>query len=251
MSKNSEGSVKVKNVVLKDAVDYHRKEYKYFVPNSIVDIVIPDLLMHLDFDAFSKNGFYPIYTVYFDTIDLQTYSAKMAGLIHRKKFRVRSYHTDPNEDEPVFIEVKEKNGQRIFKRRTAITLDELDELINRGGTPNQESSIYKEWRYEILRNNIKPFLLNYYERLAFESVNYPGLRITIDRDIGYAMTNEIKFDIPIKKAYWANGKSVIEIKFDHYLPLFIVEMIRRYNLTVEPVSKYADSVISNFFLNTT
>ncbi len=242
---------KVRNVVLKNADSFKRKEYKYMVPSNLIDVVIPDLLMHLDYDEFSKNGFYPIWSIYFDTYDLQMYSSKMAGLMHRRKLRIRTYQQSPDEDEPVFMEVKEKNGSRIYKKRFPLTLDKLDQFLKEKRLDDIDDPAYTDWRYALIKDCVKPQFLNFYRRLAFESDKYPGLRVTIDRDISYAPTNSIDFKTPLKKAYWSDRNSVIEIKFDEYVPLFIVEMIRRYSLTTIPISKYADSVISNFFLNTT
>lgn len=239
----------VKNIVLKDASRYNRKEYKFLVPNRIIDILIPDILMHMEYDDFSKDGYYPIYSVYFDTLDLQTYSNKMAGLQHRRKFRVRSYHSNIKQDEPVFLEIKEKNTNRIFKRRVALSLKDVQNLTTTKRNVLPDNKVVEEWRYDLVKSNLKPSLLNYYKRLAFVSERYPGLRITIDRDVSFVPTKELRFDLPTKKVSWAHSKSVVEIKFDNFVPLFVVDMIRRYELTAEPVSKYADSIVSGYSLH--
>jgi len=239
----------VKNVVLEDASRYNRKEYKYLVPNRIIDILIPDILMYMDYDDFSKDGYYPIYSIYFDTIDLQTFSNKVAGLQHRRKFRVRSYHPNVKPNEPVFLEIKEKNTNRIFKRRVGLSLEETLSLTKHKNNVSPNNQVTDEWRYELIKNNLKPCLLNYYQRLAFISRTYPGLRITIDRDISYLYTQELDFNLPTKKVSWAHNKSVIEVKYDSFIPLFVLDMIRRYGLTAEPVSKYADSIISGYSLH--
>lgn len=246
-----EAPKKVRNIVRSGGGSFDRKEYKFMIPNEIIDIVIPDLLRHLEYDEFSRHGFYPIWSVYFDTYDLQMYSSKMAGLMHRRKLRVRTYQSDPEDDEPVFLEVKEKNGSRIHKKRMPLTVQQLNDLITNKHLPDVDDPAYVDWRYALIKDGVRPHFLNYYKRQAFESESYPGLRITIDRDISYSPVSSVDFNLPLKKVYWAHTHSVIEIKFDVYLPLFIVEMIRRYNFTAIPISKYADSVISNFFLNTT
>jgi SPX domain protein involved in polyphosphate accumulation len=238
-----------KNVIIKDATKYNRKEFKYLIPNRVVDIIISDILMHMEYDDFSKNGFYPIYSVYFDTLDLQTFSNKMAGLQHRRKFRVRSYNSNVKLSEPVFLEVKEKNGNRIFKRRTPLSLEQVLSLAEDRKSLEIKNSVYEEWKYELIKGNLRPSLLNYYKRLAFVSDVYPGLRITIDRDVSYSRTNSLDFSLPTKKVSWAHEKSVIEIKFDSFVPSFVVDMIRRYGLTAEPVSKYADAIISGYSLH--
>jgi hypothetical protein len=238
-----------KNVVIADAVRYNRKEFKYLIPNEIIDIIIPELLSYMEPDKFSEKGFYPIYSVYFDTEDWQAYSAKMAGLQHRKKFRIRTYHDDPEKDEPVFLEVKEKFGNRIYKRRMPLNFNDAKDFTEKFKRLRIDNPIYDEWQREIARNRIKPKLLNYYLRRAFWSPNFPGLRITIDRDVSYTRTNDVNFRKPMSKVDWARGKSVLEIKYDNFLPMFVISIIRRYNLTTQPVSKYADSVLSSYLSN--
>jgi len=251
MSNKIQREARVKNLVLKNSRAFRRQEFKYMIPNSLIDVITPELLRHLEPDEFSKDGFYPIWSTYFDTYDLQMYSSKMAGLMHRRKLRIRTYHPDPEDDEPVFLEVKEKNGSRIHKKRAPVTMGDIKKFLEEKKLENQDDPAYVAWRYALIKDNIKPKFMNYYRRRAFESKRYPGLRITIDRDVSYAPTNSLDFQQPVRKVYWAHKYSVIEIKSDFYLPLFIVDIIRRHNLTTIPVSKYADGVVSNFFLNTT
>ncbi len=236
-----------KNIATSSLTVFQRQELKYFISNNLVDIIIPRLCTFMELDPFSADGFYEIYSVYFDTHDWQAYYAKLDGLQQRQKFRIRSYYAKPEESENVFLEVKEKNNLTIFKRRAPVTLKQARGLMG-GELLKNENPVYNEWRYVLARNAIKPKLLNSYNRLAFISEHNPGLRVTIDKDISYCMTNEIRFDLPTRGTTWSHGKSVIEIKFDRYVPQFITDMIRDYQLTHEPVSKYCDSVISNYLL---
>ncbi|MCA9309502.1 VTC domain-containing protein, partial [Candidatus Saccharibacteria bacterium] len=78
-----------KNIVTSSVSEFQRLEIKYLISNNIVDILIPDLLQHLEYDSYSINGEYDIFSVYFDTQDLQAFEAKMAGNNKRQKFRIR------------------------------------------------------------------------------------------------------------------------------------------------------------------
>lgn len=236
-----------KNIVTSSVSEFQRLEIKYLISNNIVDILIPDLLQHLEYDSYSINGEYDIFSVYFDTQDLQAFEAKMAGNNKRQKFRIRSYYPNPDPDENVFIEIKEKNNNSVFKRRAPLAMKHVEGLMNGQWLDNQ-NPVYDEWRYALVRNALKPVLMNSYQRSAFVSEHFPGLRITIDKNIRYTMTHEVAFDLPTRSVNWAHDYSVIEIKFDRYMPHFVDYLVKRYNLTSQPVSKYCDSVISHYLL---
>ncbi len=236
-----------KNIATLSTAHFQRQELKFFVDNHIIEALIPEFNAYIERDHYSAKGSYPIYSVYFDTEDWQAFYSKLAGNKRRQKFRIRSYYKNPKPDEPVFVEIKEKDGGTVYKRRSPVNLSEVEELI-KGRPISVNTPVIDEWRFAVLRNSLKPKLLNSYNRLAFASKHFPGLRVTIDQDLAYSVPSGLDFAIPTRKAYWANGKSVVEIKFDRYVPKFIVEIIRRYNLTQVPVSKYCDSVISHYLL---
>ena len=236
-----------KNITTTVLSEYERQELKYFVPNKLIDILIPELLAYLEYDRFSQNGFYPIYTTYFDTRDWQAFDAKMAGIQHRQKFRIRSYYPNPTPNEKVFLEIKAKSDNTVYKVRTPITMDQIGKL-QQGEKAPVKNALYDEWRYAIIRNRIRPRLINTYDRLAFESEHFPGLRITLDRNVGYCMTDQVDFTLSPHAVMWSSELSILEIKFDRYVPRFVVEILRRYNITLEPISKYCYSVMSNYLL---
>lgn len=236
-----------KNVATSALAHFQRQELKFFVDNHIINALIPEFNAYIRRDRYSEHGPYEIHSVYFDTIDWQAFYTKIDGNKRRQKFRIRSYTIDPSEDDTVFIEIKEKYDGTVYKRRSPIPFREAKKVIT-GAKIDGGSSVVEEWRYAVLRNSIKPRLLNNYTRMAFSSEHFPGLRVTIDQNLTFAMTNKVEFTTLSRSAYWAHGKSVVEIKFDRYVPRFIIDIIRRYNLTQAPVSKYCDSVISHYLL---
>lgn len=236
-----------KNIATISTAHFQRQELKYFVSNHLIDALIPEFNAFIERDRFSKFGPYEIHSIYFDTEDWQAFYSKLDGNQRRQKFRIRSYILDPSEEDNVFIEVKEKYNGTIFKRRSPIKFKDAKTIIT-GARIEKDSPIVEEWRYGVLKNSLKARLLNSYTRFAFSSEHFPGLRVTIDQNLSFTMTNSVDFTQPTRNAYWSYGKSVVEIKFDRYVPQFIIDIIRRYNLTQVPVSKYCDSVISHYLL---
>lgn len=246
MAKNNHH--KIHNVVVGTVVEFQRQEFKFMLPNSLVDILVPELLSFMRYDNFSQEGPYGIHSIYFDTYDWQAFYAKMDGDLHRQKFRIRSYVAHPGEEENVFLEIKEKYNSTVYKRRYPVLLKDARRVAD-GESLGIKSRVLDQWRYSIIRDRIKPKLLNSYSRRAFMSDQYPGLRITIDQNLEYSLVNDIDFTQAEHKAYWSQGKSVIEVKFDKHVPRFVIDILRRHNLAQGPVSKYCDSVISHYLLS--
>ena len=245
IKKKKRQHIVVKNIVTSSLTKYERQELKYYVSNRIVDLVVAEISNFMQHDHYSQHGPYEIHSVYFDTSDWQAFYSKLDGNRHRQKFRVRSYTQNPKNNENVFLEIKEKKGGTVYKRRIPMIYKDVKQLIE-DYSSEISSPVIDEWRYALIRNRIKPCLLNAYTREAFISEHYPGLRITIDRDLTYSMTNYMMFDLPLRHAYWSRDKSVIEVKFDRYVPQFVVDIILKYNFTQTPVSKYCECVISHF-----
>lgn len=237
-----------KNIVTDYATRFQREELKFFIDNHLVSVLIPDLLNFMERDHYSVKGPYPIYSIYFDTIDWQAFYSKLDGNERRQKFRIRSYVAHPQPDDLVYLEIKEKLNGTVFKRRTNLPMKDAEALV-RGEIVDKDSPIIDEWRFAMLRNSLRPKILNTYRRTAYHSEQFQGLRVTIDQDMHYAVTQGFSYNIPTRLAFWSHRKSVIEVKFDRYVPAFIVDMIRKYNLTRVPVSKYCDSVISHYLLS--
>jgi len=227
-------------------LSFQRHEFKYFLSRERIEILIPELLQYMDLDPYCKDGYYQLYSIYYDTRDWQAYYEKLDGIERRKKFRIRTYSADPRDNMPVMLEIKEKNKDIILKRRSQIKLSEIPTFesgqLNRNG-----DDVFDEWRYSMIRNSLKPKILVAYERLAFVPKTQGDIRITIDRNVKRALVNSgDAFDAPLRQTSFAKDKTVLEIKFDKHPPKFAIDLIRKYNLHNEAISKYTESVITDF-----
>lgn len=237
----------VKNDANHTKMTFERQEVKYFIPLDLVDLIAAKLDMFLRRDRYSINGYYDIYSIYFDTHDWQAFYAKMDGVIHRKKLRIRTYNPFPDPTERVFAEIKEKNDTAISKRRVAITVNETKRLM-KGYQHHKRSSVCDEWRYLILKNSLRPKLLNSYQRLAYFSPTFDEIRVTLDKNVSYKLVSDIDFNQPTSRVTWSYNYCVMEIKFLKFMPAFLGDIIKDHNLERMAISKYSDSVISNFLL---
>lgn len=226
-------------------LDFQRYEFKYLIPNAWAGLIVSDLTRLMDFDAYSQGAnSYDLYSVYFDTSDWQAYYEKMDGVERRKKFRVRSYEPSPAATGTVMLEIKEKNKDIILKRRLPVSPGQVADVIAPGSSFVDEP-VAKEWRFSVLRDALKPRVLVRYRRMAFVPKGHGDFRITLDQAIEWGRPHSaIDFSARTAAIPALRGFSVLEVKFAKRPPKFIFELIKRYNLRNEAISKYCESAIA-------
>ena len=226
-------------------LDFQRYEFKYRIPNSVAGLMVSDLTRLMDFDPYSADAqSYPLYSVYFDTADWQAYYEKMDGNERRKKFRVRSYSPNPTSQDKVMLEIKEKNKDIILKRRLPIAPHEVSRVIS-PASPVAAEPVAKEWRFSLVRDALRPQVLVQYRRMAFVPKGSGSLRVTLDQDIHWGRPKSaIDFAASTAPIPVLRGSSVLEIKFSKQPPKFIFDLIKRYDLQNEAISKYCECVLA-------
>ena len=174
-----------------------RYEFKYFINSKISKEIFDQSLNFMKIDDFAlnnKNKRYLVRSLYFDNDQYHNFFEKVDGIKSRKKFRLRSYDKDLTSKNPVFLEMKGRALDRIIKKRLMIdkkdikyfeTLKNLDELHNK----YKDSSLIKEFIYDVKKKNIKPKILIDYNRRPL--INRFGLyfRLTFDSDLDTSKTS--------------------------------------------------------------
>ena len=225
-----------------------RYEFKYFINSKISKEIFDQSLNFMKIDDFAlnnKNKRYLVRSLYFDNDQYHNFFEKVDGIKSRKKFRLRSYDKNSDSKNPVFLEMKGRAQDRIIKKRVMIdkndikyfeTLKNLDELHNK----YKDSSLIKEFIYDVKKKNIKPKILIDYNRRPL--INRFGLyfRLTFDSDLdtsktSYLFENKKKFQFPLK---YKPGNSILEVKFERAIPAWFHRIIQSYNLNRRSISKF-------------
>jgi len=196
------------------------------------------------------DGRYPIVSLYLDDAGLSAYWERERGLASRRKLRARIYGGAGTRAAPTcFVEVKHKYGRRTAKRRIALPVDEAMALV-RGEPPPasatplsaREALVAAEARAMVRDGRLEPRLVLRYTRHAFlGAVDAPDLRITFDSDIRARARDLVlrpdddDFDVALLGA----GASVLEIKVDHVVPLWLAEAVGRLGPLGAATSKYS------------
>jgi hypothetical protein len=226
-------------------------EYKYLVPNALLEALRNAFSPYLVWDKYSeirKDKRYSVKSIYFDTHRLDFYQEKLSGLKRRKKLRIRGYN-EWADDALVFLEIKRKNGQVISKNRAPLPYAKLTEAVLNNCI---EDHIITDSQGDNLRDaasflfymrsmHLVPTIKITYEREAHFSRMNPNLRITLDSNL--RSTLQVGFDRFFddqNMIYALPGNSILEIKSIGGFPVWLQNLIARFDLKLQAISKYTN-----------
>jgi hypothetical protein len=225
-----------------------RLEYKYLVPNGLVDEIRADLQPYMEVDEFAgKHGEYTVRSVYYDTPGFDCYHEKLAGLKARTKFRIRGYDR-PDDGSIVFLEIKRKNGGLIAKNRAPLLYRDLDSFFasrdfayirSFTGTEREQRDASR-FLYHFYGRGLRPAVLVVYDREAFHGRFDRSLRLTLDKNLRGAIFPSLRMLYDEGCLNHAMARHfVLEVKFFRgTLPAWVRAMIGRYDLPRMALSKF-------------
>ncbi len=214
-----------------------RHEYKHKVNLSDILQLRTRLSAVMQRDAFANaDGTYFIKSLYFDNYMDKALCEKLDGVDKREKFRIRYYNTDTSF---IRLEKKSKINGMCNKQSVTITSDECQKIIDGdigfmldSGKPLLQE-LYAKMHYQLLR----PRCIVAYRRESF--VYPPGnVRVTIDSELcgSYDIQNFLNPDLCFLQLYHT---SILEVKWDEYLPQIIRDIVQMKNRNTSAFSKYA------------
>lgn len=235
-----------------------RFEYKYYIPNIYLDDLRRSFRPYLKHDAYTtlrEKKEYMVRSIYLDSPNMLTYYQKLDGHKERLKFRVRGYN-EKLENSVVFMEIKRKNIDQVWKDRIKILYRDVENFISTNDytlLPNYSSSVLHEnsgirsFLYYYNLHQLTPSVLITYDREAFECIFGSGLRITFDKNIksksvkNYSELFTDKNLIASLKEYF-----VLEIKFQKAIPNWLPGALNKFDVFRDSASKYVMGIESTF-----
>jgi len=230
-----------------------RFEYKYFVPNSKLDLLRSLIKPFTTLDKFAASRVeqeYTVRSIYFDTPDFECYHTKIDGQKHRNKVRLRGYNKEKSTN-TVFLEIKRKYEAPILKNRAPMKYGFAKSLFQ-GINPElfiQNTEKFKDARdnaskfmYNVYARKMRPVVCVIYEREPYLSkTNDEGnnLRITFDKNLRgtpYPTVDELYREDRARTAI--QGIFILEVKFNDYYPAWMKPIISMLGLVKESASKY-------------
>lgn len=191
-------------------------------------------IAELDSNADADGG-YKIRSMYFDNYTDKAVMEKLSGQSRREKFRVRFYNDDPGF---IRLEKKSKANRLCYKEQVRITREECDSLL--------------AGHYEVLKNEARPLFMELYTKIRCQHLR-PRVIVDYRREayIYRAGNVRITFDSNIRTSNHvtglfnpdlvtvpAAGATILEVKYDGFLPDLIRQIVRVDSRQETEFSKY-------------
>ncbi len=225
---------------------FARFEFKYILSAAKRKAVESDLLYFLEFDPFvaDRDGYtYFVRSLYYDDPNYSAFHDKIDGLMSRYKFRVRTYSQYREDNVPVFLEIKGRHNNLVFKHRTPVQL-ETDRKSIKGSclseallTSAEKSSVRDQFEYDRYRKSLHPVALIDYQRRPYISKYDPNFRITFDDQLRATQTTTLFPGSDATPRRVLAGYTVVEVKFRHHLPAWFHQVIQAHELRRISISK--------------
>lgn len=183
------------------------------------------------------DGTYRVSSLYFDTPSDKALREKLYGVNRREKFRLRYYNDDLSF---IRLEKKFKINGLCGKRSAPVTqtqvcqllAGDIDFLLTSGHPLLQE--LYSKMRGQLLA----PKTIVTYDREAF--LFAPGnVRITLDRNLRTGLGSTDFLNSSPHHTPVSDGLSVLEVKYDDFLPEIVKMAVQIPNRQSAAYSKYA------------
>lgn len=215
----------------------YRHEQKYLISLKDKELVRQRLKSFMTLDSHARDGGYLIRSLYFDDCWNSAYEDKMAGVLNRKKYRIRVYNYSAN---VIKLERKRKRGPHIFKEDAPLTQEEFYKILDGdyGFLLKSPHPLCREFYVECMTNQMRPRTIVDYEREPWV-MDAGTVRVTFDENVRAAIGSYDIFDPSLPTlGVLEEDKLVMEVKFTEFYPEVIKQIIPTDATEYSAVSKY-------------
>lgn len=210
---------------------FQRYELKYLLSGAQAEAILREVTARLSPDAYGETT---VQSLYYDTADDRIIRASLEKPIYKEKLRLRSYGLCPAGG-TVFLEMKRKCGDVVYKRRLALSENEVADVLE-GRVP--DSQIGREIAYFLsFYPDLRAKVLILSDRSAWLD---PGsdLRVTFDRNIRFR-TDALDCRAALTgESLLPPGCVVMECKSGLSFPLWLTHLLCAENARKTSFSKY-------------
>ena len=173
---------------------------------------------------------YQIHSLYFDTEEFDVFYRR--GSYGRSKYRIRRY----GESETLFLERKLRTNGMLTKRRSTVTMGDLERLLATQTNGPWNGSWYHR---RLLLRRLRPVCHIGYQRTARVLMTRTGpVRLTVDEQVRAVAVNRIEFRNGSETTLLLNNEMIVELKYRVELPPAFKLLIEQFALTPTKISKY-------------
>ena len=159
---------------------FKRYELKYLLTQEQKEKLLKAMEPYMSLDQYGRTT---IRNLYFDTDNYRLIRHSIEKPSYKEKLRIRSY-CKVSPDTPVFVELKKKYKQVVYKRRISLSETEAFKWICDKNCDIRKSQIAEEINYFLnYYETLRPTVFLSYEREAYYSKDGSDFRVTFDDNI--------------------------------------------------------------------
>ena len=236
----------IAHALMPQTEDFSRYEFKYLVRQTLRDEIEDEVRHFMSYDGHVHPEYdnrYLVRSLYFDNADTECYYEKIDGIKTRRKFRIRTYGTAPNNDLPIFLEEKGRHNNRTYKHRIPVRHEDLHLLVNPDRCmdildiyPN--IPLLETFTSDVIRRRLKPTVLVDYLRRPYTSAYDMNFRLTFDGHLS-ATRSDVLYPPKNTPKYLSHaGWTILEVKFHRRIPAWFHRILQAHSLTRLSISKF-------------
>ena len=215
----------------------YRNELKYPISRTQREVLSRRLGQILVRDPHVQGQSYRIKSLYFDTLDDEALADNLLGANCREKYRIRMYNDD---DQFIRLEKKVKRMNKGFKLSAPLCREEVEKILARdyGFLRDKEDPLLQRFYADLTLKLLRPKIIIVYDREPF--LYAPGnVRVTLD--FGIRSSREVWrfFEEDLGYLSGESSGSLLEVKYDDFLPDLIRDLVQGGEAMQAAHSKYA------------
>ena len=214
---------------------FQRYELKYLLTQAQKETVLRAMQSYMTLDKYGRTT---IRNLYYDTDNYLLIRRSIEKPAYKEKLRIRSYG-QADDDSMVFVELKKKYKQVVYKRRISLPYTDATVWLSRERHPDKRTQIANEIDYFLdYYGSLRPTVFLSYEREAYYANDSSDFRVTFDDNI-LCRQNELSLE---SEAYGTpilpEGKVLMEIKCSGGIPLWMTHVLSEEKIYKTSFSKY-------------
>ncbi|MEM7204311.1 MAG: polyphosphate polymerase domain-containing protein [Planctomycetota bacterium] len=228
----------------------NRFELKFAVPSDRVGALLDELGPYLDRDPHASATGYSVHSTYWDSPDLGCFWEKVDGQKYRRKVRFRRYRPGRHG----FLEIKQRIDRSVQKRRVPITIERVRQVLGDRCESASDPVLHpveQEAQFLCRHFALGPSFDVAYRRRAYFARVEPALRVTFDTRLHYepqrgeGVEEDASFEC--SKTLLEPSLTLMEVKFNHRVPIWLTKKIGVFGLRLVRFSKYCAAVDRELF----
>ena len=214
---------------------FKRYELKYMLTLEQKEKILAAMQPYMQLDQYGRTT---IRNIYFDTDTYRIIRRSIEKPIYKEKLRIRSY-SRATEDSTVFVELKKKYENVVYKRRIPLCERDAMAWVCREADCPVDTQISREIEYFIdFYGKLKPTVFLSYQWEADYAKDGSNFRVTFDEDI-LCRQNDVTlcaraYGTPILPA----RKVLMELKCSGGIPLWMTDVLSHEQIYKTSFSKY-------------